>query len=86
MVYKADFKKGDKSEIDNFKPYLNINGYNYNSYIDKLLDNNFDEKNIRNCEINEIINDALYSKIDLKCIFSDSIYNFILTTLYTCIF
>ena len=47
MVYKAEFKKGDKSEIDNFKPYLNINGYNYNSYIDKLLDNNFDNDNIR---------------------------------------
>lgn len=46
MVYKAEFKKGDKSEIDNFKPYLNINGYNYNSYIQKLLTNNFDD-NIR---------------------------------------
>ena len=48
MVYKAEFKKGDKSEIDNFKPYLNINGYNYNSYIDKLLTNNFDNDNIIN--------------------------------------
>ena len=48
MVYKAEFKKGDKSEIDNFKPYLNINGYNYNSYIQKLLTNNFDNDNIRN--------------------------------------
>lgn len=48
MVYKVEFKKGDKSEIDNFKPYLNINGYNYNSYIDKLLDNNFNDKNIIN--------------------------------------
>lgn len=47
MVYKAEFKKGDKSEIDNFKPYLNINGYNYNSYIQKLLTNNFDDDNIR---------------------------------------
>lgn len=46
MVYKVEFKKGDKSEIDNFKPYLNINGYNYNSYIQKLLTNNFDD-NIR---------------------------------------
>ena len=48
MVYKAEFKKRDKSEIDNFKPYLNINGYNYNSYIQKLLTNNFDDDNIRN--------------------------------------
>lgn len=48
MVYKAEFKKGDESEIDNFKPYLNINGYNYNSYIDKLLDNNFNDDNIIN--------------------------------------
>lgn len=48
MVYKAEFKKGDKSEIDNFKPYLNINGYNYNSYIDKLLTNNFNDKKTRN--------------------------------------
>ena len=47
MVYKAEFKKGDKSEIDNFKSYLNINGYNYNSYIDKLLTNNFNNDNIR---------------------------------------
>lgn len=47
MVYKAEFKKGDKSEIDNFKPYLNINGYNYNSYIQRLLTNNFDNDNIR---------------------------------------
>lgn len=47
MVYKAEFKKEDKSEID-FKPYLNINGYNYNSYIDKLLDNNFNDDNIKN--------------------------------------
>jgi hypothetical protein len=46
MVYKAEFKKGDKLEID-FKPYLNINGYNYNSYIDKLLTNNFNNDNIR---------------------------------------
>lgn len=48
MIYKAEFKKGDKSEIDNFKPYLNINGYNYNSYIQKLLTNNFNDDNIRN--------------------------------------
>lgn len=48
MVYKAEFKKGDKSEIDNFKPYLNINGYNYNSYIQKLLTNNFNDDNSRN--------------------------------------
>lgn len=48
MVYKAEFKKEDKSVITNFKPYLNINGYNYNSYIDKLLDNNFNDDNIRN--------------------------------------
>lgn len=48
MVYKAEFKKGNESEIDNFKPYLNINGYNYNSYIDKLLDNNFNDKSIIN--------------------------------------
>lgn len=47
MVYKAEFKKGDKLEIDNFKPYLNINRYNYNSYIQKLLTNNFDDDNIR---------------------------------------
>lgn len=47
MVYKAEFKKEDESVITNFKPYLNINGYNYNSYIDKLLDNNFDNDNIR---------------------------------------
>lgn len=47
MVYKAEFKKGDESEID-FKPYLNINGYNYNSYIDKLLTNNFNDKKTRN--------------------------------------
>lgn len=47
MVYKAEFKKEGESEIYNFKPYLNINGYNYNSYIDKLLDNNFDNDNIR---------------------------------------
>lgn len=47
MVYKAEFKKEDESEID-FKPYLNINGYNYNSYIDKLLDNNFNDNNIKN--------------------------------------
>jgi hypothetical protein len=32
MVYKAEFKKENESEID-FKPYLNINGYNYNSYV-----------------------------------------------------
>ena len=48
MVYKAEFKKGDELKIDNFKPYLNINGYNYNSYIQKLLTNNFDNDNIRN--------------------------------------
>lgn len=48
MVYKAEFKKEDKSEIDNFKPYLNINGYNYNSYIQKLLTNNFNDDNSRN--------------------------------------
>lgn len=47
MVYKAEFKKEDESVITNFKPYLNINGYNYNSYIDKLLDNNFNNDNIR---------------------------------------
>ncbi len=48
MVYRAEFKKRDESEIDNFKPYLNINGYNYNSYIDKLLTNNFNNDKIRN--------------------------------------
>lgn len=38
MVYKAEFKKGD-SGVTDFKPYLNINGYNYDTYIKKLLTN-----------------------------------------------
>ena len=51
MVYKAEFKKEDKSGITDFKPYLNINGYNYNSYIQKLL-NNKPKDNVNN-PINE---------------------------------
>mgnify|MGYP001081533801 CR=1 FL=1 len=62
MVYKAEFKKGDKLEID-FKPYLNINGYNYNSYIDKLLDNNFDDNNFND---KNIINSIDKSNIDIE--------------------
>lgn len=38
MVYKAEFKKGD-SGVTDFKPYLNINGYNYDTYVKKLLTN-----------------------------------------------
>nr|DAM10022.1 MAG TPA: hypothetical protein [Caudoviricetes sp.] len=38
MVYKAEFKKGD-SGVTDFKPYLNINGYNYDTYVEKLLTN-----------------------------------------------
>lgn len=38
MVYKAEFKEGD-SGVTNFKPYLNINGYNYDTYVEKLLTN-----------------------------------------------
>lgn len=51
MVYKAEFKKEDESGITDFKPYLNINGYNYNSYIQKLL-NNKPKDNVNN-PINE---------------------------------
>ena len=50
MVYKAEFKKGD-SGVTDFKPYLNINGYNYNSYVQKLL-NNKPKDNVNN-PINE---------------------------------
>lgn len=50
MVYKAEFKKENGSEID-FKPYLNINGYNYNSYVQRLL-NNKPKDNVNN-PINE---------------------------------
>lgn len=38
MVYKAEFKEGD-SGVTDFKPYLNINGYNYDTYVKKLLTN-----------------------------------------------
>lgn len=38
MVYKVEFKKGD-SGVTDFKPYLNINGYNYDTYVKKLLTN-----------------------------------------------
>lgn len=38
MVYRAEFKR-DNKEVTDFKPYLNINGYNYNTYVKKLLDN-----------------------------------------------
>lgn len=50
MVYKAEFEKENESEID-FKPYLNINGYNYNSYVQRLL-NNKPKDNVNN-PINE---------------------------------
>lgn len=50
MVYKAEFEKENGSEID-FKPYLNINGYNYNSYVQRLL-NNKPKDNVNN-PINE---------------------------------
>lgn len=50
MVYKAEFKKENGSEID-FKSYLNINGYNYNSYVQRLL-NNKPKDNVNN-PINE---------------------------------
>ena len=51
MVYKAEFKKEDESDIADFKPYLNINGYNYYSYIQKLLNNKPENKS--NNPINE---------------------------------
>ena len=38
MVYKAEFKEGD-SGVTDFKPYLNIDGYNYDNYVKKLLTN-----------------------------------------------
>lgn len=47
MVYKAEFK----SDVTDFKPYLNINGYNYNSYTQKLLANKPKDKS--NNPINE---------------------------------
>ena len=58
MVYKAEFK----SDVTDFKPYLNINGYNYNSYTQKLLankpkdksNNPIDESNI-NIEIGSVL-------------------------------
>lgn len=52
MVYKAEFKKENGSEID-FKPYLNINGYNYNSYVQRLL-NNKPKDNVNNPIMNLI--------------------------------
>ena len=61
MVYKAEFKNGDKKVID-FKPYLNINGYNYDTYVQRLLankpedkiNNSIDESNV-DIEIDSIL-------------------------------
>ena len=45
MVYKTEFKEQDGSDITDFKPYLNINGYNYDTYVQKLLSNKPENKN-----------------------------------------